>query len=299
MRCNAFLRALGFLSCAALFAMPASLSAQSAWLPKPGDFDLSNAYTFQTYDRFWFGDTKMDFPDTDQHTISSTLEYGIFDVGNFGAALDITLAYVRTIGTRMGAGVNDGLNDVTGGIRIRLLDEYSWDTELVPTTTLRIGGILQGSYPVGFPESPGDGASGGEVSILVAKNILDTGFGFSGDLGYRYRAENVPEDLFFSFFVFQNFLESFTASVGYRHVQGLSGSDIGDPGFTFPEVKEISQSVEAGLNYRDGRGCDWGIFVAQTVDGRNTADRFVAGVSMTISFGGSTTRLPFAYGRRG
>ena len=290
-------RAWVLLACAAaLVASP--LRAQNAWIPGPGEFAFGAAYTFQTYDRYWMGSDKVDFPDTDQQTIVSTLEYGILEKGNLGLALDATVGYVRTTGTRQGAGVEDGLDDVTGGIRLRLVDEYAWDTELLPTTTLRLGGILQGSYDKGLPESPGDGASGFEVSLLLGKEILDTGFGFFGSVGYRYRAEDVPEDLFFSAFLYKTFLESFTISAGYQHVQGLSGPDIGDPGFTFPEVKEISQSIEGGISYRDSGGRDWGIFAAKTVDGRNTSDRLVIGASVAIPFGGESTRLPYSQGPR-
>jgi hypothetical protein len=73
-------------------------------------------------------------------------------------------------------------------------------------------------------------------------------------------------------------------NVAYRHVQSLSGSDIGDPGFTFPELKEINQIFEAGLGYRDSGGRYYQIFGAFNVDGRNAGDKIILGASLTIPF---------------
>lgn len=302
------------LATVAVLQASSPVHAQNAWLPQPGEFVISGTYVFQTYDEFWMGKRKADFPDTDQHTLETTLEYGIFEAQDFALAFDAAFAYVRVIGTRPAgapapgapaAGVNDGLNDVRLGLRFRVLDEFAHDTDFLPTVTVRVGGIIEGTYDVGSPEAPGDGASGVEVSLLAGKEIVDTGpgfLGFYGDVGYRYRAEDVPEDIFFSFFVYQRLCDMFTVSVGYRHVQGLSGPDIGGPGFTgfadFPLVKEISQTVEGGISFHDEGGRDWGIFVADTVEGRNTADRFIVGISVAVPFGGEGTRLPFVDGPR-
>jgi hypothetical protein len=132
----------------------------------------------------------------------------------------------------------------------------------------------------------GDNASGVEGSIIWGKVFGASGFGVQGDAGLRYRTEHVPDDFFVSAGLFQTFFDRLTLSFNFRHVHAMSGPDIGDPGFTFPEVKEIASSLEYGLTYQDEGGRYYSAFVAHTIDGRNTSDRLVVGFSFGIPFGG-------------
>jgi hypothetical protein len=72
--------------------------------------------------------------------------------------------------------------------------------------------------------------------------------------------------------------------LAYRHVQGLSGTDIGKPDFTFPALKEINQIFEAGLGFRDSGGRYYQVFGAFNLGGRNTGDKTIIGVSATFPF---------------
>ena len=139
----------------------------SAYLPLEGRFTLSGSYIFETFDEFWAGRKKMDLPDDiHQHTVSVGLEYGLLD----DVALDLTLGYTRTSFSSVDD--LDGLNDTTLGVRWRMFDEFRYDSPYIPTLTLRLGGIIEGSYDTvttGAPNSPGDGASGIETSLLFGK----------------------------------------------------------------------------------------------------------------------------------
>ena len=273
-----------------LLLVPGMLCAQaSAYLPDRGEAGFSPFYIFQTYDRFWLGSDSEDFPRTDQHTAGATIEYGLFD----DIALDVSISYARSIGTRKDVfnndkvvGVEDGLNDTNIGARWRAFDEYEWDSPLVPTVTLRLGGIIQGKYESNTPEAIGDNASGVEGSIIWSKVFGATGFGISGEAGLRYRAEHVPDDFFVSAGLFQTFFDCLTLSCNFRHIHAMSGPDIGDPGFTFPEVKEISSSLEYGIAYHDEGSRFYQFYVGHTIDGRNTSERLVFGFSVGIPFGG-------------
>lgn len=182
---------------------------------------------------------------------------------------------------------DDGLADTLMGIRWNFLDEFEADSPYVPTLTLRLGGIVEGTYEESQPHSAGDGASGGDISLLFGKSFTNIGFGLFGDIGYRIRGENVPEDFFTSAGIYKTITGGLAAGFAYRHIEGLSGLDIGGPGFDpsrFPELKEIQQNVEFGLSYQDGGGRFYQIFYARTIDGRNTGEKDIVGVSVLLPF---------------
>ena len=259
--------------------------SQSAYLPLEGRFSVSGSYIFETFDEFWAGRKKMDLPDDiHQHTVSVGLEYGLLD----DVALDLTLGYTRTSFSPVDD--LDGLNDTTLGVRWRMFDEFRYDSPYVPTLTLRLGGIIEGSYDTvttGAPNSPGDGASGVETSLLFGKIFGPTDISLTGDVGYRYRDSKVPDDFFVSVGLDKIFLEYLLAGFRYRHTQGLSGIDIGAPGFDpsrFPEVKEISDNVQAEFGYLGARGQYFGLIAAWTIAGRNTGKKLILGPVVSFPF---------------
>ena len=96
-----------------------------------------------------------------------------------------------------------------------------------------------------------------------------------GDVGYRWRDGHVPDDFFGSVGTFLSW-KFLSATFGYRFTEGLSGPDIGDPGFTFSRVKEISHNLEGSLGITDGGGRYYQVFYAHTIEGRNTGSEIPA-----------------------
>lgn len=256
---------------------------QSAWLPEEGRFEVSPRYVYQSFKTFWIRrNQEMTLPDdVVQHTGSISGEYGI----NQHLAVDATVGYTRVNTTAFtgSSTTDDGLADTRVGLRWRLLDERAHGDSWVPTLTLRAGGIIAGNYEAGLPFSAGDGAHGGEFSLLGAKAIGSTGFGLFSEVGYRVREHPVPDDFFGSIGAYKT-IGQFSLTVGYRHTQSLSGMNIMDPGFTFPELKEINQIFEAGLGFTDKGGRFYQVFGAFNVDGRNTGQKTIIGVSATFPF---------------
>jgi hypothetical protein len=277
---------------AAVFGAPAARAQLSAYVPEPGEFIVTAAYQWQYYNDFWLGNkrfslkTATGFEEQRQHSAFVTLEYGI--ARDFAA--DATIGY-SWAEFHQGPGrtslTDDGITDTTIGLRYRLVNErvILW----APTITVRVGGIIAGSYDDAFPFSSGDGANGFETSLLLSREICP-GFGVYGEIGYRWRDNNVPDDFFGTAGVWARY-RGFIASVGYRHIEGQSGPDIGDPGFGidfgFPQVKEIQQNIEASLGYIDGGGRQYQLYFAKTLDGRNTGDKEVFGVLVSLPFGGT------------
>jgi len=271
-------------TCLAVAALSTALPtfAQSAWLPAEGRIEVTPRYVYQNFREIWIRrDQRMRLDDdVVQHSGTVSVEYGI----NQDWALDATVGYTRVDSKAFGgSNTDDGLADTRLGVRYRVVDERASSSAWVPTLTLRAGAVIAGTYDAGLPFSAGDGAHGGEFSLLLGKAIGNTGFGVYGEAGYRVREKPVPDDFFGSFGVYQT-IGQFTLSAGYRHIQSLSGVNIMDPGFTFPALKEINQLFEAGLGFTDKGGRFYQVFGAFPIDGRNTGDKTIIGVSATFGF---------------
>ncbi len=268
--------------------------AQSAWLPQKNQINITPGFAFSSFDQFWAGDNKVDNPPNgkslDQYSGFLNLDYGI--LGNLAA--DATFGYTATDTGAFGGNVSDdGLMDTSLGLRYRVLDENQTTCPFAPTIALRAGVVIAGTYDSNLPFSAGDGAHGFEGSVLFGKSFGNTGFGLYGDIGYRVRESPVPHDLYGSIGVFKQ-IQSWTLLVGYRHIQSLSGLDIGGPGFNpaagrasgFPALREVNRLIEGGVTYTDKRGWSYQLSVAGSIDGRNTGDKLMVGVNATIPFGG-------------
>jgi hypothetical protein len=252
---------------------------QSVWLPAPRQAVLTPSFVYQRFDRFWMGtmETHLGEP-VPQRTVLVGVEYGI----SRRWAADFTAGYTGVRTTAFGGtGSDAGLTDTLFGVRYRLRDETG-GRRWLPALALRAGGIKAGTYRPNFPFSAGDGASGAEVSVLWGKAFSDAGFGAYGDLGYRKRSRGVPDDTFGSAGVFKTVRKA-SLSAGYRHVNGLSGMNIGDAGFTFPRLKEQTKAVEFGLGF-PGKGVWYQLFSAHVLGGRNTGAKLVVGVSASFRF---------------
>ncbi|MDX1984954.1 MAG: hypothetical protein SFV51_32075 [Bryobacteraceae bacterium] len=265
-----------------LLALPlaACAFAQSAWLPPPRKVVLTPAFVYQGFDRFWMGGNRATLSDpVRQRSLTLGVEYGI----SRKLAADFTAGYTGTRTTAFGGnGTDTGMTDTLAGIRYRLVDEAAAGSRWLPTIAARIGVIAGGSYRPNYPFSAGDGASGGEISLLLGKAFSDAGLGAYGDIGFRKRARRVPDDLFGSAGIYKT-VKKVSLSAGYRQASGLSGMDIGDSGFTFPRLKEIVKSLELGLGFT-GKGVYYQLFSAHALGGRNTGAKLVVGVSASFSF---------------
>jgi len=281
-------------SAATLCASAAVCAGQSAWLPNHGQFKATPGFSYSTFDEFWAGSEKMSNPPEGdplrQYTGYISLEYGLLS----NLAADVTFGYTATDTDSFGGDASDdGLMDTALGLRYRILDERNTSLAWAPTMALRVGGTIPGTYDPNLPFSAGDGAYGIEGSLLFGKSFGQTGFGIYGDIGYRWRESPVPNDVFGSAGVFKQF-GPVTTSIGYRHIQALSGIDIGGADFNpalgeshgFPAVKEINQLVEGGVSFTDKGGRNYQFSVAKSVDGRNTGDKWVFGFNVTLPFGG-------------
>ena len=178
----------------AALLLSSSLLGQSPWLPPQGEVSLNPSYTFETFDEYWLGKNKEDlsFGDVDHHRILLGAEYTVLE----DLALDATFGYVRTLSSG-GDSSDDALDDTTFGARYRIIDEFEEGHEAyIPTVTLRVGGVIEGTHFTDGFAAPGKGASGFEGSVMVGKVVGDIGLRVFGDLGYRLFSHEVPDDFF-------------------------------------------------------------------------------------------------------
>lgn len=271
---------------------------QSAYLPSKGTIVVGVGMSFTTFDEFWVGKNKVtplkgNDESLNQITAFTSFEYGITE----NIAGDITFGYTQTSSTSTFGNKKDrGLADTSIGLRYGMVKE----TSRRPALTLRGGGIIRGSYDENTPFSAGDGANGLEFSLIAGKTFGHSGFGVYGDFGYRLRENPVPDDLFGSLGVFKQFndivqdQDALSVSVGYRHIQSLSGLDIMGSGWNpsagassgFPALKEINQLLESSIGYSDQKGRQYQITAAKSLDGRNTGDKLAFYFSISVPFGG-------------
>ena len=184
---------------------------------------------------------------------------------------------------------DSGLNDTTFGLQARVLDEYSNSVSpYLPTISIRLGGILKGTYEtdIGTPTGAGLGTNGYDLSLAVGKFFIDTGTGIFASGGFRDYASSVPSVRYWAIGAFQDVAEQVSVHAIYRSSASTSGVDIGGPGFTgdFTKVKEERELIEGGVTYIGFPDARIGIFIARVLDGRNVGQDFVLGLNGGYSF---------------
>lgn len=271
------------------------LWGQSAWLPAERTLLATPGFVYSAFDEFWVGETtvgplKANDEYLEQYAAFLAFEYGLAEA----FALDLTVGYTWTSSTTTFGDGDEGLMDTTFGLRFQLCEE----TPEWPAVALRVGGTIAGTYDENTPFSAGDGADGAEASILMGKRFGDSGFGFYGDFGFRYRNNSVPDELFGSLGLLAQFPslvtsdDALTLTLGYRHVESLSGLDIMGAGFDpslgsshgFPALREINQLLQGSVGYADQGGRQYQLVVAKSLAGRNTGDKLILGFSMSFLF---------------
>ncbi len=273
---------IGAATLGALLAPTAS--AQNVWLAEPGVLTVTPAYTYQSFDQFYAGTAKVNLPDDiTQRTTALRIDYGLAP----RLALDATIGYTEVKFSPPGANFErSGRDDSRLGLTYSLM---AGSAEL-PAVTLRAGAIFAGNYDIPTsapPINPGDGASGFEASFAAGKSF-GQGFSVYGEFGYRNRNHGVPDDFFGNVGVAKQF-GSVGLNLGYRRTQGLSGGDIGGPGFGtrfgFPGVKEVAQFVEGGVSFTDRGSRSYQFGAAKCFgDVRNTGIATVYTFSISLPF---------------
>lgn len=226
-----------------------------------------------------------------------TLDYGI--TTNWAADLNIG---ATTVGWRPfdngNIGKTTGMSDSTLGVRYQIFNEADADSPWIPTLTFRAGAVVPGTYDrhVGF--APGNHGVAIEPSILFRKHVGWEGFGIWGDILYRWEHTIGADQYIAAVGLFQQ-IKGWELDVGYRHLQTISGEDIvlgpptgsgtynslSNPNWYPTDVREISDSIDAGFSYTTARRhIRYGFHSRKTFDGSNTDSALWLGAYIDIPF---------------
>lgn len=281
----------------ALENVPRKPFAQWADLPAPGQWVVTPWYMESEAYHVWRGSQMENVT-----TVVNNEHYGV-DLMNGIISVEYGIAKrwaadlnvgVTTTGTRSynATGASEstlGLMDTSMGVRYQIFNEAEAKNPWIPTLTFRASGILPGTYDRNFPFAPGNRSAAIEPALLVKKHFGWQGFGMYGDALYRWNRTSGTDQYIIATGFLQE-IKGWTLNAGYRHLQCLSGEDIGGVGNTItysPEVKEISEAFEAGFNYRTSKHkFNYAFNIRKTFAGRNTADSLWLGAFVDFPFGG-------------
>jgi hypothetical protein len=250
-----------------LAAAPAAALDINGYQPGAGHGDLALSYGFESYDEFWVGDTKVSDPGVGEvETTSFTLwtQWGFTD----DLALVANLPYVDADSDGLGGFSESDLQDLAVLVKYRFhqVDSGSARHSFVGAA----GGRTPASdYEDNLPVDVGDGTS--DVLVRLVYQLETGGFYFSQQVGFDLRGGDAPDgfplvsELGYSF-------GRVTLNASYLRYIADGGTDIGDPGFTFPsnqdETSRLGAKLYGRLNDRLGLSAQY----FSTLDGRNSGD---------------------------
>jgi len=222
-----------------------------------------------------------------------TFDYGLTERWAVDLSLGGTTVGWRSFDPGGGIQKTTGSMDTTLGVRYQIFNEAKENSPWLPTLTFRAAGIVPGSYDQYLAFDPGDHSAAIEPSLLFRKHVGWPGLGVWGDALYRWMHTTGNDQYAVALGLFQQ-IHGWELDVGYRHLQATSGQDIvlvpvGSPppwsGIAYPaDVREISESLDAGFSYTTHRHIRWGFQARKTFDGRNTDSALWLGGSVDIPF---------------
>ncbi len=256
------------------------------WLPAPSSGVASLSFVTQNATEYYRA-TKRPTPGPGNDLGQNTLWIGgIYSISD-AFAVDLRTGVARSYASAGPTGGRDhyqGVTDSNIGLTWRIVDEM--ENPSLPTVALRGGAIIAGSYETGAINALGDGANGLELSALAGKYFADR-VAMSGEVGYRGRDENVPEDFFLNVSGGVLVHDRVALGINYKLIDAQSGLQIGTPPFTasrFPEVEEDIQflSGTASVNVTDQMNL--ALSYGEVIDGRNTAKSKVWSFTTSYAF---------------
>ncbi len=247
----------------------------NGFLREKGKGDVALSYTAERYDEFWAGDDKVSDPgvgEVDTRTVSLWLAYGVTD----RLTLVAQLPYVNAEGDGTGGFEESDLQDATTLAIYRMASfGGSARSTFVGAFGLR---TIASNYQANSPVDVGDGTA--DWLFRVIYQLTWRRMYVSQQIGFDLRSGDAPDG-------FPLYTEvgatwgPVTYNLFYSRLSAEDGTDIMDPGFTFPSNEEEYQRIGGKVFGRinDHFGVSGAYFT--TLDGRNTGD--ASGVSIGVN----------------
>lgn len=256
----------------------------NGFFPPPGDTQIALSYSTESWDEFWRGTRKVPTPpflgEADISTFTLWMRHGVTE----RLALVGNLPYVDAESDGDPGFDEASVQDLSLVAKYRLA-EYGGDGSDGRARHVLAGAVgLRtdiGGYEANLPLDVGDGTTDALFRFVYQ---LERGrFFFSQQIGFDLRSEDAPDG-----FPINTEIGVRTGRLtwigSFQALWADGGTDIGDPGFTFPSNQEEYQRIGLRLYARltDGLGLSVGGF--ETLDGRNSADTSGGFVGMVSSF---------------
>jgi hypothetical protein len=246
----------------------------NGFMPARGEGTIALSYTSESYDEFWVGKTKVSDPgvgEVETDSIAAWFRYGLTD----RVALIVNVPYVDATSDGLGGFEDSGLQDLTALVAFRALE--SGNHRLVAAGGAR---TPISDYEANLPVDLGDGTT--DVLLRLVYQFQNGGFYASQQVGYDLRGDDAPD----GFPLYTEVGYSWprvTVNGFYLTYSADGGTDIGDPGFTFPSNKDETERLGAKVFVRLNESFGAQVAAFQTLDGRNSGD--ASGVSAGFTFG--------------
>lgn len=246
---------------------PAGALDLNGFMPEAGHGDVALSFTTEGYDEFWVGDVKVSDPgigEVEITSISVWAQYGITD----RFAVVANLPYVDADSDGLGGFEDSGLQDVAALAKFRFaqIDKGNARHSFIAAAG---GRTPVSDYEANLPVDLGDGTT--DFLARFVYQLEAGGFYFSQQVGFDLRGDEAPDGFPLLTEVGYSFSRA-TVNAFYYDYQADGGTDIGDPGFTFPSNKDETTRIGAKVYARlaDAFGLSASYFT--TLDGRNSGD---------------------------
>jgi len=250
----------------------------NGFMPARGEGTVALSFTSEGYDEFWRGETRVSNPglgEVDIHSLTLWGRYGVTD----RFALVVNLPYIDAEGDGTAHFRDSGISDLTALGKLRLVDTGGGGPRHTLTGAAGVRTDI-GDYEADAPVSLGDGTT--DALFRLVYQFERNGLYFSQQVGYDLRGDDAPDgyplytELGYS-------VGRITVNAFYLRYLADDGTDIGDPGFTFPSNREEIERAGAKAYVRLTDGVGLAVSAFTTLDGRNTGD--ADGVSVGGVFG--------------
>jgi hypothetical protein len=265
------------LAAAQVLAPDARAFDLNAYLSGEGHGNVALSFTSEGYDAFWMGTTKVFDPGVgrvETKTASLWIRYGLTERLNLIA----NLPYIDADSDGLGRSSERGLQDFTMLGACRLVSRGAQ----AKSTLLGAFGLRTSAsnYEANLPVDIGDGTADWLARLVYQFEYR--AFYASQQVGFDLRGGDAPNDVpLYTEIGFTTGPVTFNGF--YSRLVAHDGTDIGDPGFTFPSNREEYRRAGIKVYGRVTGSFGLSAMAFTTLGGRNTGDS--TGYSAGVVYG--------------
>jgi len=256
-------------------ANPATATNLNGFMPEAGHGDLAISYTTESYDEFWVGEMEVSDPgvgEVETKSVTAWFQWGFTD----DLALVVDAAYVDASSDGLGGFEDSGLQDGSAVLKYRFL--ASGPHSLVGGLGVR---WALSSYEANLPVDLGDNTTDALFRLVYQAQVGSVYF--SQQVGFDLRSDDAPD----GFPLYTELGYTFgpaTATLFYYQLIADGGTDIGDPGFTFPSNQDETSRLGVKVYSRISDRFGFAVSGFDTLDGRNSGDTTGFSGTMVVRF---------------